>query len=334
MHALDHIEAETFSPLGTKPLVVLDLDIGDAAAEAAAFASRTRAIVIGVDRSGLGRAIDPAPFDCLITASAEADRPWVSIAPDRIDAVLASIARRVREVPHAAAVLAEVLRMGDGLPFATALRLESLAYSMLLGGGEFRRWNDGRKRGPDRTAAGGSFVDCAREDDRVTITLARPDTRNAISAPMRDALWEALAATLDDPTAPEVRLRGAGDCFSTGGDLEEFGTAADLAEAHSVRLARSSAHLLHQLGDRAEADLHGACIGSGIEIPASASRRLASRDMFAQLPELNMGLIPGAGGTVSLPRAIGRHRTCYMVLSAARIRAATLAQWGLVELKP
>ncbi|PZU17484.1 MAG: hypothetical protein DI591_03975 [Citromicrobium sp.] len=60
-------------------------------------------------------------------------------------------------------------------------------------------------------------------------------------------------------------------------------------------MARSAALLVHRMGDRARVRLHGACIGSGIEIPAAAARRIGSADLLVQLPELRMGLMPGAG---------------------------------------
>src|SRR3546814_14695113 len=72
----------------------------------------------------------------------------------------------------------------------------------------------------------------------------------AMSAAMRDALYEALANALDDPSRPAVLIQGAGKCFSTGGALAEFGTAHDLAEAHAVRTLHSCARALDVLGSR------------------------------------------------------------------------------------
>jgi enoyl-CoA hydratase/carnithine racemase len=79
------------------------------------------------------------------------------------------------------------------------------------------------------------------------------------------------------------------------------------------------------------ARLHGACYGSGIELPAFADRVVAASDTRIALPELGLGLIPGAGGTVSLPRRIGRHRTAWLALSGAAIDATTALGWGLVD---
>lgn len=77
--------------------------------------------------------------------------------------------------------------------------------------------------------------------------------------------------------------------------------------------------------------LHGGCIGSGIEIPAAAALRIGTADTFVQLPELQMGLIPGAGGTVGMARAIGRHRLCWLVLGGFRLNAAQARDWGVLH---
>jgi enoyl-CoA hydratase/carnithine racemase len=77
--------------------------------------------------------------------------------------------------------------------------------------------------------------------------------------------------------------------------------------------------------------LHGACVGSGIELPAFAATVLAEPSTVVSLPEVSLGLIPGAGGTVSLPRRIGRHRTARLALTGDRIDAATALEWGLVD---
>lgn len=96
-------------------------------------------------------------------------------------------------------------------------------------------------------------------------------------------------------------------------------------------MARSAALLVHRMGDRARVRLHGACIGSGIEIPAAAARRIGSADLLVQLPELRMGLMPGAGGTATLARAIGRHRLAWQVFGGFRIGAAQALDWGLID---
>jgi enoyl-CoA hydratase/carnithine racemase len=90
--------------------------------------------------------------------------------------------------------------------------------------------------------------------------------------------------------------------------------------------------LLSDLGTRVTAHVHGACIGAGVEIPAFCARVHATPDAVFRLPEVAMGLIPGAGGTASLPRRIGRFRTNYLALSGFEIDANTAQRWGLVDL--
>jgi enoyl-CoA hydratase len=126
-------------------------------------------------------------------------------------------------------------------------------------------------------------------------------------------------------------LSGRGPSFCSGGDLDEFGTLPDPASAHAIRSTRSPGRLLAACGDRVRARIHGPCIGAGIELPAFAPVVSAAPDTFVQLPEVAMGLVPGAGGTVSLPRRIGRQRTALLALSGVRVDAETALRWGLID---
>lgn len=320
----DHLDADRLSAPGGQPVLVVD------AATWGPPSAPIQAVVIGVDRAGELPAIVVDDFDLLMTTAEEPPRPWISIAADNVDTQVERLADAVRAYPLAATIAAQVLRLTAKLPLADALTVESLAYSSLLGGAEFARWRADTEAVDDASAPA-EPVAVERDGDRVTLTLNDPDNRNAMSAAMRDALYEALANALDDPSRPDVLLRGAGKCFSTGGALDEFGTAKDLAEAHAVRILHSCARALDALGERACVRLHGACVGSGIEVAAAAHRRIASADAWFQLPELTMGLIPGAGGTATVARAIGRHRTLWMLVSGKRIGAARARDWGLVH---
>jgi enoyl-CoA hydratase/carnithine racemase len=147
---------------------------------------------------------------------------------------------------------------------------------------------------------------------------------------MRDELLEALMVAAADPSISVV-LDGEGPSFCSGGDLDEFGSRPDPATAHVVRLQRSAGAVMAAMADRIEARLHGACMGAGIELPAFAGRVIARPDTRIALPEVGMGLIPGAGGTVSVARRVGRHRAALLALSGAVIDAETALQWGLVD---
>ncbi|MET0138311.1 MAG: enoyl-CoA hydratase/isomerase family protein [Sphingobium sp.] len=327
MDGIDHVEAERYSALGMEPIVWIDLADDDAQARARRLRRDTSAVVGGVDRAGHLPPVDDTRFDLLLSAHPAPPRPWVA-NPDPAAAARA-MTDAVLRAPVAASVTVHLLRVGGSLDFAGAIALESLAYSTLLGGDAFRRWRAAHP-GDAGTAPTRPYLRFEREGDVVTVTLDDPAGRNGMAAGMRDALHEALCAVLDDPSRPRLILQGDGACFSTGGALGEFGTATDLAGAHAIRTLRSCARRLHELGDRAQVILHGACIGSGIEIPAAAAHRHARPDAFFQLPELAMGLVPGAGGTVTVPRAIGRHRACYMMLSGRRIARRVAVDWGLV----
>ncbi len=251
------------------------------------------------------------------------------VVPPEGDELAATI-DRVAANPLAATALALVLRGSEVRSVAEGLQLESAVYGTLQGGPEFAAWRASRPVHPPRPEAGPA-VAVHRDGDRLELVLNRPAVRNALDARMRDELVAGLAIAAGDPTVAEVRLRGAGPAFCAGGDLDEFGSRPDVATAHLVRMARSPARALAAVADRVVAHLHGACFGSGIELPAFAARVVARPDTVVGLPEVSLGLIPGAGGTVSLPRRIGRHRTAALALTGRTIDAATALDWGLVD---
>jgi hypothetical protein len=267
-------------------------------------------------------------FDILLTTAANAPAPWVT-APD-IGMALSELKSAYERQPVAGVVACQVLRMTLSLPMSEALALESLAYSMLLASGGFAAWradNPPRVRGD----AGEPRVAMERKGEDLVIRLTRPGARNAVDARMRDALCEALVFAADDPEAGPVILCGDGPSFSAGGDLSEFGSFGDPGLAHTIRTLRSATGAIAAIAPRVTARLHGACIGAGVEMPAAAGRVVAAPDTAMRLPEVGMGLIPGAGGTASIPRRIGRHRAAWMALSGAVVDARTALAWGLAD---
>lgn len=320
---IDPLDIAEFSALGARPCLVVD------AARFRRGPVPIQSVVIGVDAGGAVPAIDPGDFDLLLTGAADPPAPWVGVASCM--AAAERLAGQVASNAMAATILCQTLRLVERLSFNDGLTVESLAYSTLLGGEAFRTWLAGRVPQPIPPPPAGERVRVARDGDLLTLTLDDPAGRNAMSAAMRDALYTALANALADPGRPRVRLTASGRCFSTGGDLAEFGTARDLAAAHVVRTLHANARLCHELGERLEVLFNGGAIGSGLEVPAASARRVARAGAWFQLPELRMGLIPGAGGTVSLSRAIGRHRTAWMVLSGARLTAGRALAWGLIH---
>lgn len=243
---------------------------------------------------------------------------------------LAPVAACAGSHPLAATALAGLLRAVDERSVEEGLLAESAVYSTLQGGPEVAAW---RLANPPRSRRDDDHerVVVARHGDELHVTLARPAVRNALDARMRDELVAALGLVAVDDSIVAVHLRGEGKAFCAGGDLDEFGSRPDPVTAHLVRQLQSPARALHRIADRVTVEVHGACRGSGVELPAFAGRVVAAHDATFGLPEVSLGLIPGAGGTVSVARRIGRHRTLWLALSGEAIDAPTALAWGLVD---
>jgi enoyl-CoA hydratase/carnithine racemase len=233
---------------------------------------------------------------------------------------------RVANAPLATATLGRLLRLTEQVDVRDGLYAESAAYSVLLAGPERAALLAARRPVDDS----GNRLRIERVGELLTVTLCRPDRRNCVDSRLRDELCDALQIALCDP-AVRVRLLADGEDWSTGGDLNEFGSLPDPATAHIVRQVRSVGWALAALGERVTCHVHGRCIGSGIELPAFAAWLSAAPDLRVSLPELGLGLVPGAGGTVSIVRRIGRWRTLWMLLSGAVVDAPRALEWGLVD---
>jgi hypothetical protein len=269
---------------------------------------------------------------CIVVAvdRSAGDAPvLVDVAPEDGVASVDDIVAVVERNPIAAITL--VLCLREGSPsLGRALVAESAAYSVLQAGAEFKEWRANRPMRESRPEPGPA-VKVVRRGHRLELVLNRPHVRNALNRALRDGLLEGLALAAADPSLTEVVLRGEGPSFCSGGDLDEFGTFTDPAGAHVVRLATSIGRSIAALGPRIEARVHGPCAGSGVELPAFAARVVAHPDFTASLPEIGLGLIPGAGGTASITRRVGRHRMALLALSGRPVDAATALRWGLVD---
>lgn len=246
-----------------------------------------------------------------------------------------SIQMNARLHPVAFASAARVVRLASQLPPLDALYLESVTYSLLQSGDEFARWlNDNREK-LWRAGRESSVVEVRRADETLNVSLAEPERHNAFSRFMRDELREALTLAVLDETITRVVLDGHGSNFSSGGDLAEFGTSKSPLDSHLVRTTDSVAQLLLTIGERIgtglECRVHGHNIGAGVELAAFAPRVVAAPGTTFRLPEVSMGLVPGAGGTVSVTRRIGRHRAALMMLSGCTVDAETALDWGLID---
>jgi enoyl-CoA hydratase len=315
LHSAD--AGATYSPLGSTPWLYLDLDA------LASLPAQLRSQL----QPWIGRRACP-----VIGAGEATDNP-LAAACDLVvadDAEAQMLIDNIERAPLAAMTLVQVLRATELLPITQGLLVESMGFATLQAGPEFRAWLAMRER-TRSVGADGPPLHIERAGSMLTITLARPDRRNALSVEMRDALVEALDLVASDPEIENAVIDGDGPDFCAGGDLAEFGTAPDPATAHAVRSTRLPASALVACRHRVDFRLQGACIGAGAELAAFGRTVIADADTWFRLPELGFGLIPGAGGCVSLVRRIGRQRTAWLAISGRRIDAATALAWGLVD---
>ncbi|MBF6347552.1 MULTISPECIES: enoyl-CoA hydratase/isomerase family protein [Nocardia] len=318
------------------PLLLIDLSDTDEATATAA-AARIPALggpAVGFCSGGIGAELAPLTSALDLTyaeAAGPADRAVV--VTGSAEHAVAEFADCVRRYPQAASIAAQVVRASEGQPVPAAIDVESFAYSTLQGGPEFGRWLAERRRlgrplpPPPETDP----VLLTADGDTLRITLNRPERRNAYGTALRDALVDALRTALLAETFGRIVLDGAGTSFCSGGDLDEFGHTPDTATAHLIRTRGGAARSMARLAARTEVRLHGHCVGAGIEVSAFAGRIVAAPDTVIRLPEVAMGLIPGAGGTVSVPRRIGRWRALHLFVTGAALGPQQALEWGLVD---
>jgi hypothetical protein len=307
--------AAALPPLADGRPLVVDLDdLVDA--PPIALGTAVPHVVVGL-ASGSDGSSHPAADSC-------------DVIVDRDDGcTLDALAATIERAPVAAASLAMLLRGSPHRGVDDGLLAESTTYSTLQAGAEFRGWRS--KQTDRRTHPSDEPIRVERDGATLRITLDRPEVRNALDAATLDLLVDLFSLVANDPSITDVRLRGAGPSFCAGGDLAEFGSLPDPALAHLIRIERSVGRAIASVATKVTAELHGACAGSGVELPAFAGTVVAHPDTTLVLPELGMGLIPGAGGTVSISGRIGRHRTAELALTGATIDAEVARRWGLVD---
>ncbi len=169
-------------------------------------------------------------------------------------------------------------------------------------------------------------VDASRHGDIVVLTLDNPPV-NGFGWQQRRQLVEAIDTAAADPTVAGIVVTGAGTVFSGGADIREFGKAESMA----------SPHLLDVIGvaeactKPVVAAIGGTCMGGGLEFALGCHGRVALAEARVALPEVKIGLVPGAGGTQRLPRAVGLETAMNMIVSGEPVAARRLAQTSLFD---
>ena len=170
------------------------------------------------------------------------------------------------------------------------------------------------------------------EEGLATLTLNRPRALNALSRRLGAALRDTVRELAVRPDLRVVVLRGVGErAFSTGADLKERATMSpDEKGAHTAEIA-AAAEALTALPVPVIAAVRGYALAGGMELAVACDIRVAAEDAIFGLTEVAIGVFPGAGGPVRLPRLVGPGKAKELIYSGRRIGAAEALQCGLVE---
>jgi enoyl-CoA hydratase/carnithine racemase len=163
----------------------------------------------------------------------------------------------------------------------------------------------------------------------VTLTLDRPRVLNAYNTEMRDEVYAALGLVAADASVSVLVVRGAGRAFSAGGDLSEFGLAPSPLRAREVRQVRDVWRRWATLPCVSIAAVQGVAAGGGCEMALLCDLVICATNARFGLPETGLGLIPGVGGTQTLPRAIGIGRAASVLLAGEWLDARAAVASGL-----
>jgi 2-(1,2-epoxy-1,2-dihydrophenyl)acetyl-CoA isomerase len=164
-----------------------------------------------------------------------------------------------------------------------------------------------------------------------TITLNRPEVRNAIDVPLRIELAEALEAADAAANVRVIVLTGAGGAFCSGGDIATMRRMPEDEALQRIQLAQRVIRAIWKTPKPVVAAVEGSAIGAGAALAAACDRVVAARDARFAATFLNVGLAGDMGAYASLPERIGVARTRQLLLMAQPISAADAHSWGLVD---
>lgn len=169
-----------------------------------------------------------------------------------------------------------------------------------------------------------SVVTTALQGNVLVVTIDNPPV-NALGAAVRQGLLAAMQQAQADASVAAVLLVGAGKAFIAGADIREFG------KPPVTPLLPEVCRAIENLDKPVVAVLHGAALGGGLEVALSAHYRLALPAATLGLPEVNLGLLPGSGGTQRAPRLMGVQAATAMMLSGQHLKAQAALQAGLID---
>jgi enoyl-CoA hydratase len=170
-----------------------------------------------------------------------------------------------------------------------------------------------------------------RRDRVAIITINRPEKRNALNIQTREEGARLLEELRDDDSVGVVVFTGAGDkAFIAGADIAEFAGRTALTQ-RDVMMARSLFNAIDSFPKPVIAMINGYCLGGGCELALACDLRIASETASFGQPEINLGIIPGGGGTQRLTRLVGEGKAMELILTGEIINAQTAYKIGLVN---
>ncbi|HAT33232.1 MAG TPA: 3-hydroxyacyl-CoA dehydrogenase, partial [Janthinobacterium sp.] len=158
------------------------------------------------------------------------------------------------------------------------------------------------------------------------ITLANPPV-NGLGLATRTATVDGIKKALADDAIKAIVITGAGKAFSGGADIKEFNSPKALAEPSLHTLIR----VVEESTKPVVAAIHSVCMGGGLELSLGCNYRIAAPGAQIALPEVKLGLLPGAGGTQRLPRVLGLEMALNMIVSGAPVLSEKLAKTALFD---
>ena len=175
-------------------------------------------------------------------------------------------------------------------------------------------------------------VDVARDGGVAVVTVNRPEAMNALDVEHAEALRDHLEDLAADPEARVVLLTGSGDkAFVAGADIKYMQSLGVLEARRWGELGQDCANLLETIPKPTIAAINGYAFGGGCELALACDIRLASATAELGQPEVNLGIIPGWGGSQRLPRIVGLGFAKEIVFTGRAVSAKEAHEWGLVN---
>ena len=177
-----------------------------------------------------------------------------------------------------------------------------------------------------------SYITLERRDPLAIVTINRPDKLNALNAATVAEVREAFEALRTDGGVRGVILTGAGEkAFIAGADIGELSEMTPLSGTETSRQGQATLRLIETMPKPVIAAINGFALGGGLEFALACHMRIASDNAKLGLPEVKLGIIPGYGGTIRLPRVVGRGRALELILTGDMIDAQEAYRIGLVN---